>query len=229
MTTSQKYLPIVKDTDTIRNTVLANIVKMLSSRGWILRENVGEKTKKIIDSYNDEQLYKLELDVNLGKFDTYDPPDDDSTKKQDKNFNDKIVYIKLLPQKVTSISKSPIITEFLNTYKNSHKILIVDSISDKSKHQLTSNKYMEVFLETHLLIDILSHVCSPQYEVLSNVEAKEVLESYNVTKKQMKKQNDTDPISLYYFLKKKQILRIIRNSEITGHSTDYRIVIHKGK
>ena len=35
----------------------------------------------------------------------------------------------------------------------------------------------------------------------------------------------SDPASLYLFLKKEQIVRIVRNSELTGNSINYRIVV----
>lgn len=228
MSVNPTHLPVRKDTETIRKTVLTNIIKMLNNRKWITNDNVEKRIKEISDSYNDDQIYKIKLDIALSKLDTYDPPDDDTPKKQEKDFDDNIVMVKLWPQKVTSIAKSPIILEFLTNYKKNHKILIVDSISDKSKHQLVTTKYTEVFNEAFMMLDILGHVCSPQYEVLNPTDSNELLKSYHLTRKQMKRMYDSDPVSLYLFLKRKQIVRIIRNSELTGKSVDYRIVIHKG-
>jgi len=229
MSANSVYLPVRKDSETIRKTVLTNVIKMLNSRKWISDNNVESNIMKLIDSYNDEQVYKINLDVSLSKLPTYEPTDDDKPKKQEKEFEDTIVMVKLLPQKVTSIAKSPIITEFLSNYKKNHKILIVDSISDKTKYQLvTTTKHTEVFKESFLMLDIMSHVCSPEFEVLSPEESTELLSSYNLIRRQMKRMFDTDPVSLYLFLKKKQIVRIIRNSELTGKSIDYRIVVHRG-
>lgn len=228
MSANSIYLPVRKDSETVRKTVLTNVVKMLNNRKWIADENVEKYITKLIDSYNDEQIYKITVDVALSKLPTYEPSDDDAPKKQEKEFDDTIVMIKLLPQKVTSVAKSPIISEFLSNYKKNHKILIVDSISDKTKYQLVATKHTEVFKESFLMLDIMSHVCSPQFEVLSPNESTELLSSYHLTRKQMKRMLDTDPVSLYLFLKRKQIVRIIRNSELTGKAIDYRIVIHKG-
>ena len=226
MSVNPLLLPVRKDIDSIRNTVLTNIVKMLYNRKWINKKNVQKIINELIASHNDDELYKIQLDVSLSKLDTYDP--NENEKDKEKEFDDKYIMIKLLPQKVTSITKSPIIMEFLNAYKKTHKILIVDDISDKSKHQLVSMKHTEIFKETFLMLDLLEHACSPKYEVLTQDECKELLEGYHLLKRQMKRQYDTDPVSLYLFLKTKQIIRIIRNSELTGSAIDYRIVVpHK--
>jgi DNA-directed RNA polymerase subunit H (RpoH/RPB5) len=228
MSINPLLLPVKKDADTIRATVLTTIVKMLYRRGWISENNVKKQIDNIVSSQNDDNVYKVTLDVKLLSLSTYDPQDDNVQKKIDKEFDDKTVMIKLLPQKVTSISKSPIITEFLTTYKKTHRILVVDEISEKAKHQLVSNKHIEVFNEVFLMMDIMEFVSSPKYEVLTPEQCIELLETYHLTRRQMKLMLDSDPVSNYLFLKKKQIVRIIRDSELTGKAIDYRIVVHKG-
>ena len=225
MSVNPTYLPVRKDNETIRKTVLTNIVKMLNNRKWISIENVPKQIESLIESYNDDHVYKIKLDVSLAKVSTYDPNDDGTAREHDKSFEDNVVIIKLLPQKVTSISKSPIIGEFLTNYKKNHKILVVDSISDKSKHQLMNGKYVEVFNESFLMIDLFSHVCSPKYEVLTPDETDEMLKSYHLIRKQMKRMYVTDPAAQYLYLRRKQVTRIIRHSEIAGLAIDYRIII----
>lgn len=227
MSVNPLLMPVRKDIDTIRKTVLTNIVKMICNRKWLLEENLNKTIDEVVSIQNDDQIYKIKLDVNLGSFDTYDPPDD-TTVKKNVNFEDNIVMIKLLPQKITSVGKSPIIGEFFDKYKKFHKILVVEGISEKSKQQIISNKHTEVFNESFFMLDLLEHVCSPKYEILSPTESKEMLESYHLLKKKMKRMFESDPASYYLYLKKKQIVRIIRNSELTGGSIDYRIVVpHK--
>lgn len=230
-------LPVRKDVETIRRTVLENIIKMLANRKWIYKENIQKKLDEVVKNQNDDNLYKISLDVHLGSFSTYDPQHDkfdDKKKKKEKDgkeinqFIDNTVTVKLLPQKVTSIGKSPIISEYISNYTNMHKILVVDNISDKSKHQLLSNRYLEIFEESFFMIDLLSHVCSPQYEILSPAETEIFLKSYNVTKNQMKKMLDSDAASQYLYVKRGQIVRIIRSSELTGEAIDYRIIVHRG-
>jgi len=224
MSVNPLLLPIRKDVDTIQKTVLTNVIKMLYNRKWISKENIDKRIEEITSSINDNQLYQIKLDVKLSSVDTYDPDHDKSNE-----FKDDVVIVKIVPQKITSIGKSPIIIEFIGEYKKNHKILIVENISDKQKQTLiTSNKHLEIFNEPFLMIDLMSFICCPQYEVLNKDEGEKVLEAHNLTRRQMKKMYDSDAASLYLFLKQKQIVRIIRDSEMTGKSVDYRIVVHKG-
>lgn len=211
------------DTETIREKVLSNIVKMLFHRGWIKHDNLENRTKTIIDDINDENLYKVKLDVKLGSHPTYEFQNVD----KQTDFADDVVYIKLVPQKVTSIGKSPIIMDFLTTYKLSHKILVVDEISDKSKNALMSNKYVEVFSEKKILQNVMDHILSPAYDILTPDECDKILKEYQLTRRQMQIMFDTDTVAQYLFLKKGRIVRIIRNSEASGEAIGYRIVVHK--
>ena len=228
MSKNNPILSIKKDSETIRTTVLTNIIKMLNKRKWISDTNLDTQIEKIIKTQNDNHIYLINLDVNLSNLNTYYPSEDGEERKIADGFIGNVIAVKLLPQKITSVGKSPIIQEFFNEYKKYHKILIVDSISDKSKSAITSAKYVEVFVESFFMLDLMEIVCCPTYEVLTPEETTIFLDSYHLTRKQMKKIFDNDPASQYLFAKKKQILRIIRNSEISGKSVDYRLVIHKG-
>lgn len=225
MSVNPLHLPVKKDADTIKKTVLTNIVKMLNRRKWVSDKNFENTLERVINTQNDDQVYKINLDINLSKLETYYPVEIGEEKKEDKDFEDNIVMVKLLPQKVTSINKSPIILEFFNNYKKHHKILIVDGIPDKAKQQIS--KHIEIFTEPFFMLDLMELVSSPQYEVLTPAEGEELLKSYHLIRRQMKKIWDSDPAAAYFFLKKKQIVRIIRDSELTGKAIDYRIVIPK--
>lgn len=212
------------DTETVRERVLSNIVKMMFHRGWIKQENLENRTKTAINDANDENLYKIKLDVKLGSHPTYEFTNVD----EKTDFVDDVVFVKLVPQKVTSVGKSPIIVDFLTTYKQSHKILIVDEMSDKSRNALMSNtKYVEVFSEKKILQNVMDHVMSPAYDILTPDECTNVLNEYQLKKKQMNIMFDTDTVAQYLFLKKGRIVRIIRNSEASANSIGYRIVVHK--
>lgn len=223
MSSNSTYLPVKKDAETIRKTVLTNIVNMLSNRKWIKKENVSSIVSKLHDIHNDDHVYKINLDVKLSEHPTYDP----ENKANNADFEDTIVIVKLLPQKIASLSKTPIASDFISQYKKNHKILVVDGITDKTKQNIESNRFVEIFEESFLLIDLLQHECSPEYEVLTPEEGEQMLESYKAKKKQILKISDMDPASYYLFLKKHQVIRVIRNSELTGKSIAYRIVVHK--
>lgn len=225
---SNKVLdPVKKDTETIRSTVLTNLVKMLGNRKWITEENIATQIKSIIDANNDDHYYKIKLDVYLAGVETYEPADEGKEKKKDPGFLDNVIAVKLLQQKVSSVGKSPIIQEFLSGNKNMHKIIVVEEISDKARQNLKNFPHTEVFEEYQLMVNLLDISCSPKYEVLTPTESIVMLDAYELTKSKMKVMFDSDPASLYFYLKMKQIVRIIRDSELTGKSTDYRIVVHK--
>lgn len=218
-------IPIKKDSETIRITVLTNVVKMLSNRKWIKHERIQPIIDELTNTHNDNQIYKINLDVELIKLSSYEPAYEGTNRNFTKGFNDQLIVIKMLPQRINSISKTPIMVDFLNNYKNVHKILITEDIADKIKYQIMSNKLIEVFREPYFMINLIDHVCSPQYEVIDPANEELLLKTYNLKRKQLKKMFDFDPASQYFFLKRGQIVRIIRNSEISGTAVDYRIVI----
>lgn len=230
MSVNPLLLPVKKDAETIRKTVLTNIIKMYCNRSWIKRENLEKQIKQITEMHNDNHVYKITLDVDLRETDTYYPVDEGEERNFEKDFNGTIAMVKLSPIKLpsASMSKYPIIQEFIDDNANYHRILIVDSISDKAKAQITTKKHIEVFTEEFLMADLLEHDCSPKYEILRPSEMEPFLESYHLTRRQMKKMFANGKEAQYLFLKKKQIVRIIRDSEQTGSSVDYRLVIHRG-
>jgi DNA-directed RNA polymerase subunit H (RpoH/RPB5) len=118
----------------------------------------------------------------------------------------------------------PNIKDFIAQYPNNHKIFIFDGISDKAKVNLTDMSNIEVFNESFLMINLVDHIDSPKYEVLSKDEGKEVLDSYILKKNEMMRILTTDPVVSYFNLKRGDIIRIIRCSEQSGKNIAYRIV-----
>ena len=210
MSLNPELIPIEKDKETIRKNVLTNLIKMLNERGLI--DNVS-KSVEDIKKHKDDDVYKINLKKNI-------KGEDD----KDKKFNGEQVIVKIIHQKIQGIAKVPIIKDFLTEYKNYHKIFIFDDISDKAKSNLTDIQNVEVFVEVFLMINLVEHVDSPRYELLTEAEEKEILDSYILKKKEMKKILTTDPVVSYFNLKRSNIIRIIRPSEQSGESIDYRIV-----
>lgn len=233
MSANPLLLPAKKDTDTIRREVLTNIVKMLTYRKWLSKENEQKNIDTLLKIHSsngtDDSVYKLQLSIDLRNVPFYEYQEDSKDSKDSSNkFDGKQLVIKILQQKVTGVNKSPVISEFLSSYKNCHKILIVDSISEKPRHQLETTLYTEVFVESDFMINLVEHSASPQYEVLTPTEIDEFLLEYQVTKRKLSKIDDSDPAAKYLYLKKGQIIRILRNSEGSGGSVGYRVVIHRG-
>jgi DNA-directed RNA polymerase subunit H (RpoH/RPB5) len=221
---SQANYQVWMDNQTITETVLKNILCMLGVRGWIKNDDEYIKTitTELLSSKKDDKIFNIKLDKNLVDVETYEPSEN---KSEWKNFNGNNLIVYLSGQKVTG--KTPAINDFIAKYNNYHKIIIVDTITDKIKTSLTTGKYTEIFKEAEFMINIYRHQACPTFTVLTKAESDELLKSYNLKKKEMPRQFDTDPMSRYLFLRREQIVRIVRNSELTCQSVSYRIVVHK--
>lgn len=203
-----QLLPIEKNNESRKNTIFTNIVKMLIERKLLEGSKKEEYIKQLINTHSDDQTYKINLDYAQGE---------------------KGMIIRLINQKVTSISKSSGISDFLTTYKMQPKIIVVTSINPKTRYQVQSDPITypntEIFLEKELLINIIDHVSQPKFVLLSDDEIKDVLESYHAKRRDIPKMLFTDPIACYYNAKPGQMFKIIRPSETTGEAISYRLVI----
>jgi DNA-directed RNA polymerase subunit H (RpoH/RPB5) len=201
----------------IRISILTNIIKMLASRKWINENNIDRLVKNVSEDVNNDLVYKIKLDVNLSKLMTYEP-------SQKKDFKeDDVVQIKLFFTKITG--KSQQILDFFDQESQHHKILIVDSITDKIKASLLESRlHSEILLKDFMKINLGDVEIGPKYTVLTPDECAEVQNEYGMKKIQMQKMWAHDPASLYMYLKKGQIVSILRNSETSTFSTNYRMI-----
>lgn len=214
-----ELIPIRKDSEMVRKEILTNLLKMFIERKLILKNNLEKNIKKI-EKPSDTDSYEFILDNNI------EP--DSSDEKYKQKFDGKTLRVKIIHQKILGIAKSPLIKEFLDSNTSNHKVFIFDGISDKAKSTLMSIPNTEVFVEPFLMINIVEHIDSPRYELLTEDESKQVLDTYIVKKKELPKILTTDPIVAYFNLKRGQIIRIIRCSEQSGFSVIYRIVAKGG-
>ena len=98
------------------------------------------------------------------------------------------MIIKIINQKVTSISKSSLIADFLNKYKNDPKIVIVNNISDKFLFGIKHNSNYpntELFLGKEMMMNIIDDIAVPKHILLSDDEMKLVLNSYHAKRREM--------------------------------------------
>ena len=214
-----ELIPIRKDSEMVRKEILTNLLKMFIERGLILKDNLDRNIKKI-EKPSDTESYEFTLDKEILP--------DSTDEKYKQKFDGKTLRVKIIHQKILGIAKSPLIKEFLDSNTSNHKVFIFDGISDKAKSTLMSIPNTEVFVEPFLMINIVEHIDSPRYELLTEEESKQVLETYIVKKKELPKILTTDPIVSYFNLKRGQIIRIIRCSEQSGFSVIYRIVAKGG-
>ncbi len=215
MSLNPELIPVRKDAETIRKNVLTNVIKMLGSRNLITEKNLEARFKDIA-KLNDDDVYILKLDKEIKA--------DSQEKKYMEKFNGLQIAIKVIHQKIQGITKIPIIKDFITQYATCHKIFIFDGISDKAKAGLIDMPNTEVFEEAFLMINLQEHIDSPKYELLTEEDEKEVIRTYMAKKNEMKKILTNDAVVSYFNLKRGNIIRIIRPSEQSGKSVDYRIV-----
>ncbi|WP_456371138.1 DNA-directed RNA polymerase subunit H [Geoglobus sp.] len=74
-------------------------------------------------------------------------------------------------------------------------------------------------------IRLQDHVLVPKHELLSEEEARELLETLGIRKEELPKIRADDPIAKEIGAKPGDIVRIIREDELVGKSVAYRLVI----
>ncbi len=74
-------------------------------------------------------------------------------------------------------------------------------------------------------IRLQDHILVPKHEVLSEEEAKELIEALGINKEDLPKIKADDPIAKEIGAKKGDIVKITREDEFTGKSIAYRLVI----
>lgn len=210
------YINQYKDKETVRLTILTNICRMLVRRGYLNYDKYKKDSKssdskiyvskydtidnnKFIDfigKKNDANVYKIDLDIPYI-----------NQNISDSKFNGNNVIVKIIPQSVKDVTNSPLLNEFLKSYKTYHKIVIFDSISERVYTYLNSIPDVEVFEEARLMIDLMSHISAPiECSILQDKDI-----SHLVNPK-LCKILENDPLSRYYNAKKGNIVRILRAS-----------------
>jgi len=192
--------------DEIIKKVLTNTIKMLTERGHLSSDKLKDNIVKITNIQSDDFTYTVQLDNPINKL--------------------KKVIIRIIQQTITSISKtSGVVSDFLTSNKDTYKILIVKSINTKSR-QMVSNYYQnsEIFLESELMINLIDHELIPKIYVLSDSDKETFFAKHMCKKKNMPKISRNDPLSRYYNLRPRDIVRIIRPSETSGYVASYRLI-----
>lgn len=204
-----KIFQVEKNNEDIRKTVLQNAIKMLTERGLLKKENLDKNIQMVINTQSDDYTYTINLD-------------------NPKNKNDNKLIIKIMHQKITSISKQSSISEFLLKYKEVPKIIIVHDITTKAQQQI-SNSYekTEIFLEKELMVNLVDNMLVPKYEIIDqhNENYKNFYIDYKCKKRNVPRMLSTDPVAKYYGLKKGDIARVIRSSETSIISPFYRLIV----
>lgn len=84
---------------------------------------------------------------------------------------------------------------------------------------------IELFPEDHLVVNITRHELVPKHEPLTLEETKKVLEAFALNVSMLPRLLATDPVALYFGLKRGQVVKITRKSETAGQYVTFRQVV----
>ena len=189
-----------KNPNDIKLTVLENTVKMLIERGLLTEEKGAADLEKFLKSKEIDTVYHI-------------------------HTTGKKTVVKILPYKITAISKSFGLRVFLDKYPDQHKIVIVNDMSKKAVQFIIHNyEDTEIFNEKDLMLNLVDHVDIPKHIPLTEDEKESVFKQYNCTVKQLPKIKDSDPVSRYYNVRPGTLFKILRPSETGGVVPFYRLV-----
>lgn len=195
-------VPIEMSPEKQRDIVLTNITKMLQERKLINPSNLDAYVANVISSLKDDNTCDIIVSENI----TY-----------------KIIL--LVDQKISTVTKTSLIGDYLYKNPDLHKIIIVGEITPRARQTVQTNfPLIEIFLKKEMMFNIVEHMYVPKHILLSNDETGQILKEYGMQKREMPRILLSDPISRYYHAKIGQIFRIIRPSETSGYSVYYRIV-----
>jgi len=200
-----KLYQIQKNNRDIIKTLLTNTAKMLTERKLLKRNDLEQNINYMLKTPTGNMIWKI------------------------KTVKDTFVAIKIIREKITAISRAVSVNDFLNKYKNDHKIIIIKEINKKAAQTIKNNNPgTEIFFEEELMINIIDHDLVPQHIPLSKEESEEMLRTYlcKNKKKNLPKIYDFDPVVRYLNLKPGTIVKILRPSDNAGVGVFYRLVVH---
>lgn len=195
--TEEQKIEIIKD----------NVLKMLGNRVYI-----DEKGKRKLLDYN-----KMISLSGMGLSDKGENVYVFTT-------NNGVRYaLKIIFQKISNTGKQSILSDFFDNYADYAKIVVASDFNNKVA-QFAARRGAQIFSESIMMFDLVSHCLQPEYEIMSPSEIETFKREYNVTDYTVKKILRTDPVVKYYGLKKGAMIRIKRKQQQSGFMIDHRIV-----
>jgi DNA-directed RNA polymerase subunit H (RpoH/RPB5) len=200
----------------IKNKIILMCSEMFVARGIIHADSKQNVYKELLQSESDN-IYKIKI---------FPPVKDE--KKINEAKEHKHYVIKLFREKLTAISKTSGMVDFLNEHKDFYKFLILKDAGQKVINQIIEYPNTELLYEQEMLSNVLDYELQPKFEPLDKDNKEEIgkfLKEYYVNRSQIEKIDEDSAVSRFLGYKTGQILRIIRPSEVSGKSPAYRIVI----
>lgn len=204
MNQEQDIYVLEKSINIIHDTVLTNCIKMIYNRKLlnINEDNLQEHINNILSKRSDDMIYELGT------------------------YQDQKIMCKIIPFSVIAVEKSYKLVDFLKDNKKNIKIIIVKDIHTRViKYVYENNKFVDIFLEKELMINLIDHVLVPKHIVLTKEQADLVLDTYLLKKRQIPKILASDPVSRYYGVSPGDMFKIIRPSDKSGAAVYYRLVM----
>jgi DNA-directed RNA polymerase subunit H (RpoH/RPB5) len=112
------------------------------------------------------------------------------------------------------------IQKLVTDNENIHLIIISDSAITSKGKQAMIGYNIETFLVQQLIFNILNHKFQPKFTLLQQKDVELLMNTLKCNLNDLPKIKTTDPVSLYYRAKPKQVFRIDR-----GDGIYYRLVI----
>jgi len=102
---------------------------------------------------------------------------------------------------------------------------VLIEVKTEEQHELGNLDWrVEVFLRSELVVNITRHELVPKHVVMTDQDKKTLLKRYHLQEKHLPRIQKSDPISRYFGLQHRQVLKIIRPSETAGYYVTYRLV-----
>lgn len=203
-----QLLPLEISFEKQKLMIMENIVKMLNERKLIHPENLKEYTASVVSNLRDDDT----CTINVNKIHS-----DDSDTYQ---------IILLLEQKISTITKTSIIGDYIYKNTKEHKIIIVNEITPRARQSIQMNfPLVEIFLKDEIMFNLIDSIYVPKHILLSPEEESNLMKEYGLQKRELPRIFISDPVARYYNARLWQIFRIQRPSETAGFSNYYRIVV----
>jgi len=204
MSSEHDIYVLEKSINIIHDTVLTNCIKMVYNRKLIDidQDSLQNYIDNILSKKSDDLVYELGV------------------------YQDQKIMCKIIPFSIIAVEKSYKLVDFLKENKKNIKIIIVKDIHTRvTKYVYENNKYVDIFLEKELMINLIDHSLVPKHILLTQEQANLVLETYLLKKRQIPKILASDPVSRYYGVSPGDMFKIIRPSDKSGASVYYRLVV----